>query len=112
MSRIVAVLVLALALVGCDRPNVRPVIEPPKPVANVCDEACKTPCEDAKQVARWECTDPDDGDCWDLQQIQVINPLVTLAERCEIKRQSCMACIERADTAKATCGTTTPCGQE
>lgn len=112
MIRLALLLAALLVLAGCDRENVRPVIEPNPPVANVCDEACKTPCEDPKAVARWECPDPDSGACWLLQHEQVINPLVTLAERCEVKRQACMACIERADKSRATCGTVTPCGKE
>lgn len=111
MTRL-ALLVLALALTGCNREHVRTEIAPPPPLANVCDEACKTPCDDPKAVARWECPNPEDGECWARQHAQVINPLVTLAERCEVKRQSCMDCIERADNARATCGTVTPCGKE
>lgn len=112
MIRLAALLLIALGLAGCPSPPVRMHVDPPAPLPNVCDDACKTPCEDAKQVARWECPDPEDGECWKLQHEQVINPLVTLAERCEVKRQSCMDCIERADNARATCGTVIDCGKE
>lgn len=112
MIRLPALLLIVLALAGCELPPVRTEIEPPKPLANVCDEACKTPCKSAKEVARWECPDPEDGECWKLQHEQVINPLVTLADQCEVKRQACLDCIERADTARATCGTVVECGKE
>lgn len=110
--RLALLLLIALALVGCDRTNIRTPFEPHKPLANVCDAACMKPCEDAKAVALWECPDPDAGECWKLQNSQVINPLVTLSERCEVKRASCAACIERSENANATCGTVKPCGEE
>jgi hypothetical protein len=106
MSRLIVGL-LAMLLAGCE--TIQTVVEDKPPTPIVCEDACKKPCDDAAAVAKWTCSNPDAGECWDQQQEQVTNPLIELAERCEVKRQACFACIERAETAGATCGTVMDC---
>jgi hypothetical protein len=112
VSRLALVL-LVLAVAACSRVETR--LETPPPLVNVCSDMCKTPCPTTatpERMPKWQCADPDAGECWDLGEEQTTNPLITALEQCEIKRADCLKCIERADNANATCGTVKPCGQE
>lgn len=103
----IALCVLLLGMVGCQRQTIRP--PDLGPLAVTCSQQCKTTCIPA-QWPRWE-GDPDAPQTWDALPEQVARPLREIAERCEAARASCLRCITNMEAAGIVCGVGQECGQ-
>lgn len=87
-GRLLALLLLA----GCASTPVAPE-DPPVPAircADACSETCNT------LVPKWNPPNPASPKAWDTIRPQVVDPMAAELKRCELRRQSCNACIDAA----------------
>ncbi len=105
--RLGALLLLAMALAGCDRMT-QTVTRPTPPLAVICDEACKAPCPEVAAI-RWQPPDVNSGEAWKLLVSDVVAKLVESGEQCEEQRAACSRCIQTIERSGRVCGTFEAC---
>lgn len=95
MSRLLLVAALLLA-VGCAPREV--VLNPPEPVPEDCPAQCRQPCD---FQARFH-PDPDTDDALGELVDQVLVPLRTALDACDLRREVCVQCLDRLRRAGVT----------
>jgi hypothetical protein len=83
-------LFLLVFLFGCGKEYVRP-----EPVNANCSSKCFEPCvkEDGDTGLQWT-ADPNDASAWDAMYDEVTNPLAQMLRTCEVRRRSCVTCLQ------------------
>lgn len=88
--RVMALLLIAVALVSCKRQAIIPTVPPP--VDARCDAECEQPCTVS---LTWAPADADSSDAWASLVTDVIVPLRAQVDECNSSRQSCVRCLDR-----------------
>lgn len=65
-----------------------------------CDASCRLPCD--ATVPYWKPADPDAAEAWDEYPKQVVLPLVSKIEACDVQRLECVKCLDRLKAAGVT----------
>lgn len=84
------IIVAILALFGCSKSYVRT-----GPVESNCPDACYTSCLDTNGgTGVYWTADPESIEAWDSLVTDVVIPLITKLQTCEIHRKSCVQCLQ------------------
>jgi len=89
---------LLLVLAGCAS---APVADAPAWTAPQirCADECRNPCDTS--LPKWLPPDARKPEAWDYIKPQVVTPLRLELQQCELRRASCVACIDAAIKAGA-----------
>jgi len=100
-----AIACIVLALTAC-QPHQGAIRADTRAVAMTCAAQCLTTCLPS-EWPQWT-GDPESPATWD-ELPPVAAELRGIAERCDIARASCVACLKRPEAAGVICGVTEPC---